>query len=265
MVLEPRPSNSLVPSGNLPAGWESTPLDPHEFLAYVETTITPGMLIGDRPAQAKLDYILGHHFYRGSRTTETINIHSGERATRDYETDFGLIHNPAPVIELRHEGGDGRWQGSSYIHEAFRLKEDGDTEHYYFFRAGNPIDDVPSYMRTIDVVPSGTYSQSFPPESRQRMLDEQGIDEEALNWLRYSCDPVLAQYQVLVDIPFNKPLERVPAAGGQAERFNYVEGKWEPSGGNYDPGFKLRMAGRIKSMLKPKLQDVSRPELLSDQ
>lgn len=262
MTLEPKPTSTVVPPANLPADWESSPLDPHEFLAYVEATITPEMLIGDRPAQAKLDYILGRHFYRGSRTTETTNIHTGERATRDLEADFGLINNPAPVIELRHESSDGRWHGSSYIHEAFRLKEESGGEHYYFFRTGNPVDDVPSYLRPSDVVPSGTYRQTFPPEARERMLEELGIDDEGLSWLRHNCDPILAQYQVLVDIPFNKPLERVPAAGGHAERYNYVEGKWEQSGGNYDPGLRVRVAKRLKATLRPKLERPSQGELL---
>jgi len=261
MTHEPRDPSQVVAPGNLPVEWGSNPLDPHEFLAFVEAHVTPEMLINDRPGQAKLALVLDGRFYSGSRMTQTFNVYTGERAVKDNEADFGLIPNPAPTIELRHTSDAGGWQASSYAHKAFRLKEEAGEEHYYFFSAGNPAEEVPPYLRPSDVVPSRTYRQTLPPEARERAKEELEVDDETLEWLRYDCDPVLAQYLVLVDIPFNKPLERVPVGGGAAERFNYVKAQWEPSGGNYDPGFRARMASHLRKILKPRLPALTRREL----
>lgn len=261
MTFEPRPVSYPVQPANLSRNWEASSSDPQRFLEYLETNITPDMLLDDRLAQANLASILAQRFYRGSRTTPTFNIRSGESAPRDQETDFGLIHNPAPKIALRYEAENGGWQGSTYIHEAFKLQEPRKNQHYYFFRTGSPRDKVPPYLRPSDIVPSGTYRQAFSSEARRKMRDEEGIDDVAFEWLRYNCNPVLARYQLFVDIPFNKPLERVSIRGGDAERFNYVKGEWEPSGGTYNPDFKLRVAAHLKKVLGLKLHPSNRPAL----
>ncbi len=51
------------------------------------------------------------------------------------------------------------------------------------------------------------------------------------------------QEDILIDIPFNKPLNRVSVEGGIGERFNYNTQAWEP---NHHGKYKLHPAVRLK-------------------
>lgn len=261
MTSGAEPISHLTRSINLVAEQGAMPpLSPDQFLGYMEANITPEALINNRPAQAQLAYVLERQFYNGPRIVNGQNTR-GQRITIDQEIDLGHIHNPAPVIELKYvRPGSKGWVGTSYVPDGFKLKEDTHRKHYYFFRPGNPSQAVPSYLRRSDVVPSGALSPTFPKDVKAKIREDLGVGEQMLEWLIYNCDERLTTYQVSVDIPFNKPLERVLEMGGPAERFNHVKGVWESTGENYDPGLKAKLAIRLGSILQPKSGIITPPE-----
>lgn len=99
--------------------------------------------------------------------------------------------NPNPIIKLEIQNSGER------VDLRFRIN---DKENLYFFEIEPPNEVVPSYLKEDDVIGSGRYTYT-----RQREDGKWGN----------------------VEIPFNKPLNRVKKNGGIAERYNSREGQWE--------------------------------------
>lgn len=144
--------------------------DVRKFLGFLRTDVSAEQLLDDRLAQAFLDVILW-----------------------DYRTNHpsGVSPNPYPVLEYdTNSDGWGQKLGT------FMLK--GDNEHLYFIDDGNPIDEVPAFLRPQDVIP----------------LDD--------------FDASKTQYhEARSGKPFNKPLERGSIKGGPTEFYNYNTRQWE--------------------------------------
>lgn len=136
------------------------------YLDYLRDNVTPQGLLADRLAQANLDSVISNS------------------------------DNPYPQIVFRRTSPEGAWTGTTWVHDAFMLKDD--HVHMYYFGIGWPID--PShFLREEDIVPFEDYGWSkFPKHGG--MVPEQ---------------------------PFNKPLHRVAIEGGEAQTYNYNTGKWE--------------------------------------
>lgn len=185
-------------------------------------------LLVDRDGQAVLHRLLS------SYTT-----HDRETQARAQAHGIPMVRNPHPVVPVEAGGG------TTFIHEAFILKG---RRHYYYFQPGWPMENVPLYLRPDDVVNSGLSTQVYPDQLRQEIMRDLGINDETLNQLIYDQHPAVTQRAQAVEIPFNKPLNRVPVTGGEAQRFNYVTNQWEPTGEVYEPPVHekaLRLLGQI--------------------
>lgn len=208
-------------------------LKPEGFLDYLKT-ISIEQLLADRRAQAALAKIMDDNF-----------THNSDWRKRITEADPAeiLLMNPYPEIELAREDGHG-W---SYEYGVFQL---ADGEHWYYFSSGNPGAPVPHFLRPEDVVPSGTYTPTYPEKVKSQIKKKLGINEQQFWFLEYNMDERVTSRAVLEDIPFNKPINRVPILGGEAERYNYNDAKWEPNGdGKYKPEMKEKVrgiAGKLK-------------------
>jgi hypothetical protein len=104
-----------------------------------------------------------------------------------------------PAVLAVH-GQNSTW----YTRSVFTLSERDGPRHYYFFDVGWPVEAVPDYLRPDDTVPSGRFTPVYDSGYRKT-----------------------GAYR-LVELPFNKPLNRVPRSGGPVELFNYRTGRWEP-------------------------------------
>lgn len=172
-------------------------------------------LVADRDGQAVLHRLLSFH-----------TTHDRESQAWAKARNIAMVRNPHPVVPVEAGGG------TTFIHETFTLKG---RKHYYYFHPGWPMENVPSYLRLDDVVGSGLSTHVYPDSLRQKIKEELGINDETLGLLIYDQHPAATRRAQVVEIPFNKPLNRVPVTGGEGERFNYVTNRWEPTGEVYEP------------------------------
>lgn len=217
--LQPQPNSAL-------AAIEGQQRRPEEFLQFLRENIDVNDLLKSRPAQAALAKILDDHF---SRNKEYIRRANNQGLTS--------LLNPYPILELKRDNA------TSFVHDGFMLK---DGQFYYYVPHWNPGDDIPPFLRPEDVVPSKTYTQTFPAEVRQRIMHDLHITEEQFRYFVYVQDSRITSHAVMQDIPFNKPFCRVAINGGESERYNYNTQAWEPSG---DGVYKPPMTQRLKNLL----------------
>ncbi len=93
------------------------------------------------------------------------------------------------------------------------------------------------------------FSPQFPKEVRERAKEELGINDQLLEWMIYTLNPEIMKYAVNAEIPFNKPIIRVPIKGGEAERYNTKKGEWEPSeDGFYIPPISEKLKSGFKKV-----------------
>jgi len=238
-VLPPT-DTSLAPYGGIPER-----LNPRDFLAYLEANVTPDQVIADRVGLARLSKILGRAFYTGERRKDLYNLRDFDVRNVDMEDDMGLLPNPAPVIQVSFD--EGSFVGSHY--ESFLLKEPStEPRHRYYVPAWSVRDDS-SVLRPEDIVPSGTFTSSILPETIPRICEELQVTPADISQMIYECDPSLKPYYTTKELPFDKYLMRVPVAGGAEERYNYVDGAWEQTGGMYNAGFRRRAIEKVRSTL----------------
>ena len=206
---------------------------PGEFLQFLRENIMLEDLIQSRKAQAAIARIMSHYF----STDREVVAHDKERG-RLQEI------NPNPSLELKSGSA------TSFIHDAFRLK---DSQYYYYFPDWNPGDDVPPYLRPEDVVPSKTFSQTFPAKVRQSIIQDLHITEKQFRNLVYVQDIRVTDHAVMKDIPFNKAFCRVAISGGEAERYNYNNQEWEPNGdGKFVPSTIQKIKTRLQGVTNQK-------------
>lgn len=197
-----------------------------DFLDFLKT-LPVEVLLENRRAQAYLHLVMDRHFTRDEQYAQRVR-----------ESGRVMIMDSNPVIPLEHRSQDG-WEGTTFVHNAFQLQ---DGEYYYYFSEGWPGDNVPPYLRLEDVIQSEMHTPTFPHDVRSRLMRELGVGEEVLDYLIYNVDRRIWDHVVPVEIPFNKPLNRVSKDGGIAERFNTVEWEWEENGdGKYTPDVKTRV------------------------
>lgn len=209
--------------------------DPEQFLDFLRT-VPVEFLLEHREHQAGIDKAMSFHF---TRSTEWID------RVRDTNPDMVLLKTPYPVIELVSKGS------IHFIHGAFQLS---DSDYWYHFDEGWPIAELPDYLRPEDIIPSGRFSETYPKEVRDRVRANLGISEDEFSRLVYFSDPKVVKHRVMKEIPFNKPVNRVPVDGGEAERYNYRTAEWEPNGdGIYAP--KLRQ--KIKRLAEKARKQVA--------
>lgn len=174
-------------------------------------------LLADRDGQAVLHRLLS--FY---------TTHDRESQARAQAHGIPMVIGPHPVVPVEAGGG------TTFIHEAFTLKG---RRHYYYFCPGWPMENTPPYLRPDDVVGSGLSTHIYPDSLRLEIKTELGINDGMLDQLIYEQHPAVTRRAQALEIPFNKPLNRVPVTGGGAQRFNYVTNQWEPTGEVYEPPF----------------------------
>lgn len=193
-------------------------------------------LLADRDGQATLHRLLS--FY---------TTHDSESQARAQAHGISMVRNPHPVVLVK--AGDE----TTFIHEAFTLKG---RRHYYCFHPGWPMENVPSYLRLDDVVGSGLSTRVYPDPLRLEITRDLGITDETLDQLIYDQHPAVTQRAQAVEIPFNKPLNRVPVTGGEGERFNYVTNRWEPTGEVYEPSVHEKVFRSLGQVVQRLLEGV---------
>lgn len=222
-------------------------LDPEQFLDFLKM-VPVETLLKNRRVQAAISKTMSFHFERDRATIDRVH---------EINPDIILLETPYPVIDVVYKGG------ISFHHGTFQLKEGG---HWYYFSAGRPVKDIPEYLRPEDVIPSGLYTQTYPKNVRVTIKKDLNINDDQLDYLVYCQDARVTKRAKLVEIPFNKPIKRVPKGGGRAERYNYNTHKWEDSNeGIYNPGFKKKLLELAKGTVKEvsrKLPKKTRPKSL---
>lgn len=211
-------------------------MDPDQFLDFLKT-IPIEYLLKHREHQAGIDKAMSHHFTRNPEWIDKVH---------NIDPDMVLLKTPYPVLELVSKGS------IHIIRGAFQLSG---GDYWYHFNAGWPTAELPDYLRSEDVTPSGRFSETYPKEVRDRVKANLGISGDEFSRLVYFRNPEVVKHGIMKEIPFNKPINRVLIDGGEAERFNYRTAKWEPNGdGIYTP--KLRQ--KIKRLAEKARKQVAK-------
>jgi len=168
-------------------------------------------LVGDRVLQRDIHY--------------TIGLAHREHAFVSKERPY----NPNPTVELR---------GQSYLSGKGRTFRIRDEEHIYFFDDSWPAAKVPEFLRPKDIIPSGC--QTLDDSNTESVRKELGLTKHEMAMEIYGASSEIFKKIGFLDIPFNKPLNRVGVLGGLAERYNSVNFEWEQYGEMYKPSISQK-------------------------
>lgn len=195
-------------------------LDPNQFMEFLTGNVDIERLLQDRPAQSSLARIINEHF----RFHEDLVA----EAQKEGKTIIKNLYHPIVFLLKDHETGKPlRARKRTRI---FMLK---DQEFYYYFDSEfeQPYGMVPPYLRPEDVVPSGIKKKLITESGISRALKDLRINREEFLGRLQEDDGfqmnMLEKYGELVELPFNRTINRVLTQGGNAERYNYVVQAWE--------------------------------------
>lgn len=201
-----------------------------DFLPFLRQNISIVQLLDHRRDQAEIEKIISYHFTRDEQAVNKARYRS-----------ITLALNPYPVMEAQTP------DRIYYYGETFQLN---DSLYLYAFPEWNPTEDVPSYLRPQDVVPSGHRVKTYPPDRRHQALKELNITEYQFDLLIGNDSKRIEKYAKYLDIPFKKPLLRASAAGGVVQRYNYNIQQWENGGdGDYKPPITNQIRHAAKNNL----------------